>query len=65
MNRDDNVHLFGGSLSLGFATSDLSINFGAVVSGGGGKAQIIGDNKAIQDLIAVSAVLFMSGGYQF
>ena len=65
MNRDDNVHLIGGSLSLGFATSDLSINFGAVVSGGGGKAQIIGDNKAIQDLIAVSAVLFMSGGYQF
>lgn len=61
----DWIHLFGGSFSLGFSTSDLSINFGAVISGGGGKAQIIGDSTDIQDLTMVTANVFISGGYQF
>jgi len=61
----DWIHLFGGSFSLGFSTSDLSINFGAVVSGGGGKAQIIGGVTDIQDLTMITANIFISGGYQF
>lgn len=61
----DHVHLFGGSISLGFATTDLTVNVGASVSGGSGKAQILGGSTAVQDLNALTVNLFLSGGYQF
>ena len=62
--------MFGGSFSFGFSTSDMSVNLGAVVQGGGGKAQLLGLSKGettapVQDVIGVTANLFISGGYQF
>lgn len=61
---DDYIHLFGGSFSFGFSTSDMSINLGAVVQGGGGKAIIVSGADPV-NLIGVTANLFLSGGYQF
>ena len=66
----DWIHMFGGSFSFGFSTSDMSVNLGAVVQGGGGKAQLLGLSKGattapVQDVIGVTANLFISGGYQF
>ena len=64
-NMKDYIHLFGGSMSIGFATSDITVNLGAAVSGGYGKAQILGDSTVIQNITAVTVNLFLSGGYQF
>ncbi|MBP5706846.1 MAG: outer membrane protein transport protein [Spirochaetales bacterium] len=57
------VHLLGGSFSVGFSTSDMSVNLGAVVQGGVGTSQIVGTTT--QQVIGVTANLFLSGGYQF
>ncbi|HNZ27498.1 MAG TPA: hypothetical protein PLG34_00300 [Spirochaetota bacterium] len=64
-NKKDHVHMFGGSLTFGFATSDLCVNLGIVASGGRGKAQIIGNTVNIQTVDALSMNVFISGGYQF
>ena len=64
-NRDDYIHLLGGSFSFGFSTSDMSVNLGAVVQGGVGKAQILSGTTTTQEVIGVTANLFISGGYQF
>ncbi len=61
----DYIHLFGGSMSIGFATSDITVNLGAAVAGGYGKAQILGDSTVVQNISAVTVNLFLSGGYQF
>jgi len=65
VNRKDYIHMFGGSLTFGFATSDLCVNLGIVASGGSGKAQIIGGVVNIQTVDALSMNVFISGGYQF
>lgn len=65
MNKKDYIHMFGGSLTFGFATSDLCVNLGIVASGGSGKAQIIGGVVNIQTVDALSMNVFISGGYQF
>ncbi len=65
INRKDYIHMFGGSLTFGFATSDLCVNLGIVASGGSGKAQIIGGVVNIQTVDALSMNVFISGGYQF
>ncbi len=64
-NADDYIHMLGGSFSFGFSTSDMAINLGAVVQGGVGKAQMITDEYTTQELIGVSANLFISSTYQF
>ncbi|MBR6200291.1 MAG: outer membrane protein transport protein [Spirochaetales bacterium] len=65
VNKDDYIHLLGGSFSFGFSTSDMSVNLGAVVQGGVGKAQILSGTTNHQEVIGVTANLFISGGYQF
>ena len=65
VNKDDYIHLLGGSFSFGFSTSDMSVNLGAVVQGGVGKAQILSGTTNYQEVIGVTANLFISGGYQF
>lgn len=61
----DHVNLYGGSFSIGYATSSMSVNLGATISGGVGKAQMIGGSKEIQDLEAFAVTVFISGGYSF
>ncbi|MBQ2125538.1 MAG: hypothetical protein II196_07080 [Spirochaetales bacterium] len=61
----DHVNLYGGSFSIGYATSSMSVNLGATISGGVGKAQMIGGSTAIQDLEAFAVTVFISGGYSF
>lgn len=64
-NQADYVNMFGGSLSIGYATTDLVINLGTAISFGRGQAQILKDQTDIQNLDALSAIVFISGGYQF
>lgn len=61
----DHVNLYGGSFSIGYATSSMSVNLGATISGGVGKAQMIGNSTEIQDLEAFAVTVFISGGYSF
>lgn len=64
----DNIHLFGGSLSLGYASSSLSINIGAAVSGGVGQSQIYSspaNPTKIINMEAITVNAYISGGYQF
>ena len=63
-NQEENVDLYGGSISIGYTTSDYSINIGFSGSVGAGKAQIVWDGET-QGLEVFSASLFISGGYQF
>jgi long-chain fatty acid transport protein len=64
-NSDDHVDLYGGSLSIGYATADSAINLGFSASYGAGQAQISAGSTAVQDLKAFSMSIFLSGGYQF
>lgn len=61
----DHVNMYGGSFSIGYATASMSVNLGATISGGVGKAQMIGGSTAIQDLEAFAVTVFISGGYSF
>lgn len=61
----DHVNMYGGSFSIGYATASMSVNLGATISGGVGKAQMIADSTAIQDLEAFAVTVFISGGYSF
>jgi len=65
INQDDWVNLYGGSFTFGYSTSDFTINFGGTLSYGRGKAQILSNSVAIQELDAFSFNLFISGGYLF
>ncbi|OHD09505.1 MAG: hypothetical protein A2086_16860 [Spirochaetes bacterium GWD1_27_9] len=65
VNQEDYIHLFGGSFSLGYSSSNLSINFGGVFSGGEGYAQIAANLQEVQVLDAFLFNVFISGGYQF
>ena len=61
----DHVNMYGGSFSIGYATASMSVNLGATISGGVGKAQMIAGSTAIQDLEAFAVTVFISGGYSF
>lgn len=65
INQDDWVNLYGGSFTIGYSTSDFTINFGGTFSYGRGKAQILSNTYAIQALDAFSMNIFISGGYLF
>lgn len=64
-NQQDHVNLYGGSISLGYATASMSVNVGVTVSGGVGQAQILADSTDIQELQALGVNVFLSGGYSF
>ena len=64
-NSSDHVDLYGGSLSIGYATADSAINLGVAASYGLGTAQIVGGTTDSQNLKAFSMSIFLSGGYQF
>jgi hypothetical protein len=61
----DYVNLYGGSLTLGYTTSDFGVNFGGTFSYGRGEAKIISGIDTVQVLDAFQFNVFISGGYQF
>lgn len=64
-DQPEHVDIYGATVSIGFATSDLMLNIGGSYSMGVGKGQIIGGDTDIQTLNRSSAAVFISGGYQF
>lgn len=67
-NQPEHVDLYGGTATIGLATSDLMLNIGGAFSMGTGKGQIIGGgvgSNEVQVLKRWSAALFVSGGYRF
>lgn len=64
-NQPEHIDLYGGALSIGFATAESTLTVGGSVAYGTGQAQIISGRDDLQDATTWSLTLFVSGGYQF
>jgi hypothetical protein len=65
VNQKDHVNMYGGTLSIGFATADSGINLGVSVAYGRGDAQILKNFTIAQEAELLAISVFISGGYQF
>ncbi|MBI5141016.1 MAG: outer membrane protein transport protein [Nitrospirae bacterium] len=64
-NSEENIDLYGGSLSYSMFSKSTSLTFGATYSYGSGKSRIVGGSAAIQDVKMNEILLFMGTSYTY
>lgn len=64
-NSEENVDLYGGSLSYSMFSKSTSLTFGATYSYGKGKSRIVGGSSAIQDVQMSDILLFVGTSYSY
>ncbi len=64
-NQDENVDLYGVSLSISNFSRNTSVSLGGSYSMGSGKAQVLSGSSAIQDLKEAGWTLFLSSSYSY
>lgn len=65
INENEQIDLYGGSLSLSHFTRNTSVTIGGTYSQGDGKARILRDSYAIQDATIKAWTLFISSSYTY
>jgi len=63
MNYADHINLYGGSLSLGYATTNYDITLGVNASLGRGQSQILSDDPSIQTVDASTIQVFVAANF--
>lgn len=65
INENEQIDVYGGSLSLSYFTRNTSVTIGGTYSQGDGKARIIRDSNAIQDASIKAWTVFISSSYNY
>lgn len=65
VNENEQIDIYGGSLSLSHFTRNTSVTIGGTYSQGNGKSRIIRDSNAIQDASIKAWSIFISSSYSY
>lgn len=65
VNENEQIDMYGGSISLSHFTRNTSVTIGSTYSQGNGKARIIRNSNAIQDASIKAWSVFISSSYSY